>query len=152
VNTLFSDLYKYLRYEIIRKDDENVLPAADLDLAIEYILTFEFGDGFAIVDTPDGKSIAPELNKNQKQRLILKTALSILIPEDAFSFTTQTLSKTIAGLPGLEEQKEDLKKRIISVENTEGSEVPSCADDEFGQYINQGTRLLDTITKAQTNG
>ena len=47
--------------------------------------------------------------------------------------------------------REDLRQKIMDIESG-GSGSPSLSDDEFGLHYNQGTRLSNTITKAQANG
>ena len=151
MTTSFQDLYKFIRYEIIRKDDPTVISNEDLELAVQYIVEYQFESGFTVSESQGNKAISPALSDEQKKLLILKTALSILIPEDSFSYRTASLSKFLEGSPGLEEQREDLRQRITDIESG-GSGSPSLSDDEFGLYQNQGTRLADTISNAQANG
>ena len=150
-STAIKDLYKYIRYEVVRKNDQDILPAEELELAIEYIIKFDWEAGFTVNESQGNKSIEPELTDKQKKLLILKTALSLLIPEDSFSYRTASLSKFLEGTPGLEEQREDLRRKITLTE-TGDSEVPSLSSDEFGLYCNQATRFSDTVAKAQANG
>jgi hypothetical protein len=135
----------------MRQDDENVLPNLDLNLAIEYIIQFDFDGEFSVVESSGNKEIQPSLTKEQKKLLILKTALSILLPEDSFSYRTASLSKFIEGMPGLEEQRQDLRKRIMEIESG-GTAIVVRSTNEFDNYLNRANRLETTVLEAQTNG
>jgi hypothetical protein len=151
MSTRFDSLYSNIRYLVIRRNDSNILPDAEIDLAIEHIIEFDFVNGFSVSGNTPNKIIDPDLTQDQKKLLILKTALSILIPEDAFSYRTVSLSKFIEGTPGLEDQKEDLKRRVRELESG-GSLIAVDSINEFDSYINRADRLDTTISEAQSNG
>ncbi len=147
MNTPCKDLYRLIRYEVIRQDNDQILPASDLDLAIESVVVFEL-EGFEVVDNAGEKEIQPAVDTKTKKWLILKTALSLLIPEDSFSYRTAALSKVLVGMPGLEEQREALRQRLEQLES-DISGKPVLSSNELDAFVNQGQRLLDTISDAR---
>jgi len=147
--TLLATLYPKIRYEVLRKNDSAVLPDADLELAVNQILEFELTN-YSIQDDSGQKVISPELTPADHRLLILKTTLSLLLPEDSFSYRTAALTKTLEGQPGLERQIADLKDRILDVETNGQGRIYS--DNEFGQYLNEATRLENTLTQALAEG
>jgi hypothetical protein len=149
MNAGLTEIYPKIRYEVIRKDDPEVLSDNELELAVSQVLEFEFSD-FEIRSDNDTKIISPEMDSNNKKLLILKTALSLLVPEDAFSYKTASLSKTLEGTPGLERHIADLRSRIVDIQTDGNGRV--CSDDEFGLYYNEPTRTANTQTKAISNG
>jgi hypothetical protein len=151
MSTNLSDLYSSIRYAVIRQNNSNILPDAEIDLAIEYIVEFDFVEGYSVGGAEGAKQIDPTLLQDDKKLLILKTALSILIPEDAFSYRTQSLSKFIEGTPGLEEQREDLRRQILELESG-GTAVVVSSTNEFDNYLNRAGRLETTVSRAQSNG
>jgi hypothetical protein len=150
VNLSLNSLYRFIRYETIRKDDPNVLTSKDLDLATEYVLDMDFDDGFSIVEVDGNKEIQPAPDVKQKKRLILKVALSLLIPEDAFSYRTASLSKFIEGIPGLEEHRENLRERLNELESGDFGR-PVLSNSDIEKHVNESERLSEALTEAQSN-
>lgn len=148
--TLFSSLYSFIRYEVLRTNNADVLPNTDLDLAIENVLEFEF-NGYSVVTVDGKKQVTPELSKEQRQLLILKTSFSLMLPEDSFSYRSASFSKFLEGIPGLEQHKEELRRRIRALESG-GTQISAVSSDEFGLYHNQSERLQSTLTKAENEG
>jgi|GEM_PF-5864446 len=149
MGTPLTELFPFIRYEVLRTNDETSLPSADLELAIRHIVNLGF-TGFSVVDVAGTLEVQPVLLQNEKYLLILQVALSILVPEDAFSYKTPSFSKTIEGIPGLEDQKEDLRRRIAELES--GSPVAVQSSDELGHFYNRATRFQDSLSKAQSEG
>ena len=153
MSTLFSGLYRWIRYEVLRDDNSEVLPEDDLDLALEYQIEFTSDfEAYAVTLNGDSKKqITPALSKTDKHLLILKSAYSLLEPEDAFSYKTAVLSKTLEGTPGLEEQKKGLLERIRELENEATGGIPLVSDNEFDTYYNEAERFENTITRAEAS-
>jgi len=147
VNTPFSELYKWIRFCVIRDNNKEILPEDDLDLAVEYVIQFDAKfQGYQVVENLSGqKEITPELFTDLRRLLILKTAYLILEPQDAFSYRTAVLSKTIEGNPGILDQKDTLLRQIRELESGDGI---IQSDSDICAYINQGTRLQHTLDKA----
>jgi len=149
MSTPLKDLFRFIRYEIVRKDDVAVLPDLDLELAMEYVVSMDFDSSHSVVEVLGVKGIEPTLTEELRKKLILKTALSILIPEDSFSYRTASLSKFIEGIPGLEEHRQNLRERLEELESG-GIGRPVLSSNEIDKFVNEGTRLSDTLTTAQS--
>ena len=144
-----TDLFPFIRYEVLRTDDEGILPSNELELAIRYILEMQF-PGISVIEDEGNKKLDPDLDRTLKQLLILKVAYSLLLPEDSFSYKTHTLSKLLEGVPGLQEHREDIRQRITQLESESG--FPVCSDDEITSYVNQHLRFWQDLSKAQVGG
>lgn len=152
--TKFNDLYKWVRFAVLRDNNKDVLPEDDIDLALEYLLEFDaLFKEFAVeeVNGTGQKQINPELDIDKKKLLILKAAFLILEPQDAFSYRTAVLSKTIEGDPGIIEQKENLKRQIRELELGKGS-IAIKADNEINAYLNRADRFTNTVNSAFNHG
>ena len=144
-----SDLFPFIRYEVLRTDDEGILPANELELAIRYILEMQF-PGISVIEEEGNKKLDPDLDLTLKRLLILKVSYSLLLPEDSFSYKTHTLSKVLEGVPGLQEHREDIRQRIIHLESESG--FPVCSDDEITSYVNQHQRFWLGLSRTQVSG
>jgi hypothetical protein len=129
--TALIDLYTPIRYELIRQDNSETLPDSILELAIEHVMLMRFKLGFLVKTVNRQKQIEPELTAEERKLLILKTAYSLLETEDAFSYRTSTLSKSIKGRSGLDIQRTNLLQRIKEIE---GGAIVTSSENEFWWY------------------